>query len=525
MPQKGFSIASLLKGRTKAEAQGRLGERRPVAIIDIGSNSVRQVVYEGLTRSPSILFNEKVLCGLGKGVAVDGALDPEATQRALRAIKRFTLIGKQLNVEDTHILATAAPREASNGAKFVENVEQITGKKVQLLSGREEAAYAAFGIRAGFHEPGGIAGDLGGGSTELIEVNGDLGNGASTPLGGLRLQQMSGEDLSAAQKIARKTIRKVDMKWPGKSRTFYAIGGTWRSLARLYMLENDHPLEVIHGFTAPANKYLKFCRRVAENEEDQFEHIDEISRNRRNLLPYGAVVMAEIIEHLEPEEISTSAVGLREGYLYSLLDEETQSKDALLEATAELSVLRARSPDHCRELGEWTDDAFETIGLAEGNKQRRWRLAACNLADIVWRSASDFRAEQTLGIINNAGFNSISHEGRAYLALVTFHRYQGLGPKKEPPALTELASEENAKLARILAAFFRLLYLFSAAEGGVLPQIRLQRANDGTLLLVVPDKLMDMVGEKPVQRLEHLGRELDEEISVVAMSKLAEDAA
>lgn len=525
MPQKGFSIAGLLKVRTKAEAQGRLGERRPVAIIDIGSNSVRQVVYEGLTRSPSILFNEKVLCGLGKGVAVDGALDPEASERALRAIRRFTLIGKQLNVEDTHVLATAAPREASNGEEFVENVEKITGKKVRLLSGREEALYAAFGIKSGFHEPVGIAGDLGGGSTELIEVNGNHANGTSTPLGGLRLQQMSGDDLNAAQKIARKTIRKVDIKWPNKSRTFYAIGGTWRSLARLYMLENSHPLEVIHGFTAPAEKYIKFCRRLVEEGDEKFEHIEEISRNRRNLLPFGAIVMAEILEHLGAEEVSTSAVGLREGYLFSLLDLETQSRDALLEATAELSILRARSPDHCRELGDWTDDAFKTIGLEEGAKQRRWRLAACNLADIVWRSASDFRAEQTLGIINNAGFNSISHEGRAYLALVTFHRYQGLGPKKESPALTELASEPNSKLARILAALFRLLYLFSAAEGGVLPKIKLQRNKEGALILVVPDKLMDMVGEKPMQRLDHLSRELDEEISVIEASKLAEHAA
>lgn len=525
MPQKGFSIANLLKVRTKAEAQGRLGERRPVAIIDIGSNSVRQVVYEGLTRSPSILFNEKVLCGLGKGVAVDGALDQEASERALRAIRRFTLIGRQLNVEDTHILATAASREASNGAQFVDAVEEITGKKVRLLSGREEALYAAYGIKSGFHDAEGIAGDLGGGSTELIEINGEFSNGTTTPLGGLRLQQMSGEDLSTAEKIARKTIRKVAINWPGKSRIFYAIGGTWRSLARLYMLENNHPLEVIHGFTVPADKYLKFCRQVAEDNPDKFDHIDEISRNRRNLLPYGAIVMAEIIEHLEVKEISTSAVGLREGYLFSLLEEDTQTRDALLEATAELSVLRARSPHHCRELGDWTDDAFKVLALDEGKKQRRWRLAACNLADIVWRSASDFRAEQTLGIINNAGFNSISHEGRAYLALVTFHRYQGLGPKKEPPALAKLASDETARLARILAALFRLLYLFSAAEEGVIPQIKLKRNSDGTLALIVPDALMDMVGEKPVQRIEHLARELDEEIEVVSITQQAENAA
>lgn len=202
--------------------------------------------------------------------------------------------------------------------------------------------------------------------------------------------------------------------------------------------------------------------------------------------------------------------------MYSLLDAETQSRDALLEATAELSLLRARSPQHSRELCDWTDMAFEVLGLKEDFKHRRWRLAACNLADIVWRSASDFRAEQTLGIINNAGFSAISHEGRAYLALVTYHRYQGLGPKKEPPAYTSLANDNDARLARILAAFFRTLYQFSAAEEGVLPRLRMERIEKGKLAFIVPKELMDMVGERPEQRIEHLARELDEEIAIVA---------
>ncbi|MEL7428722.1 MAG: Ppx/GppA phosphatase family protein [Pseudomonadota bacterium] len=514
MPQKGFSIAGLLKLRNRDEAQGRLRARRPVAIIDIGSNSVRQVVYEGLTRAPSILFNEKVLCGLGRGLAKDGTLEEEAKQRALRAIRRFTLIARQLKVEDTHILATAAAREASNGEAFVAEVEKITGKAVSLLTGAQEAEYAAFGVRSGFHNPDGIAADLGGGSTELIGINGDMTNGVTTPLGGLRLQEEAGENLKAARKIAKNTLKQVNVKWPGASRTLYAIGGTWRSLARLYMMETAHPLDVVHGFSAAAKPFREFCDKVAEGNFDRFSHIDEISKNRKPLLPYGAVVMSELINRFDVEQVAMSSSGLREGYMYSLLDTETQSRDALLEATAELSLLRARSPRHSRELCDWTDMAFEVLGLDEDIKHRRWRLAACNLADIVWRSASDFRAEQTLGIINNAGFSAISHEGRAYLALVTYHRYQGLGPKKEPPAYTSLANENDARLARILAAFFRVLYQFSAAEEGVLPRLRMERLEKGKLDFIVPKDLIDMVGERPEQRIEHLARELDEEITI-----------
>ncbi len=516
MRQKGFSIASLLRFRDKNEARGRLGQRQPVAIIDIGSNSVRQVVFEGQTRAPSVLHNEKVACGLGKGVAKNGRLDDEAADRALAAIRRFNLLSKQLNVAETHVLATAAAREAENGPAFIDEVEKICCNKVNLLTGREEAKFAALGVKSGFYQPEGIAGDQGGGSTELVPVTNDTEyNGVTTPLGALRLQELAKGDASVARKIAKKTLAELKVEWPGKKRVFYAIGGTWRSLIRLYMLENDYPIDVLHGFSVKASKLYTFCERVIEEKEDRFEFLDEISKNRKPLLPYGAAVMVELIDRLGIEEIATSVVGLREGYLYSLLDDEIKNRDALIEATAELSLLRARSPAHSSELADWTDTAFEFLELEETPNQKRWRHAACNLADIVWRSASDFRAEQTLGIINNAGFNSISHEGRAYLALVTYHRYQGLGAKKQPPPVAELASEASEKKARILAAMFRMLYMFSAGEPGVLPSIGLTRTLTGTLAIQLPEHLSDMAGEKPKTRIEQFARELDEDVEIV----------
>ncbi|MDJ0613265.1 MAG: Ppx/GppA phosphatase family protein [Rhizobiaceae bacterium] len=516
MRQKGFSIASLLRSRDQNDARGRLGQRQPVAIIDIGSNSVRQVVYEGQTRSPSVLHNEKVLCGLGKGVAKNGRMDDKAVERALMAIRRFMLLSKQLKVSETHILATAASREAENGPEFISSVEEICGENVNLLTGREEAKYAALGIAAGFYKPDGIAGDQGGGSTELVQVSSQgEWKGVTTPLGALRLQELSKGNANAARKIARKTLAELKVDWPGEQRTFYAIGGTWRSLIRLYMLEIGYPIDVIHGFSEKASKIKDFCDRVLDADSSEFEFIDEISKNRKPLLPYGAAVLAELIDHLGVKDIATSVVGLREGYLYSLLDEEVRNRDALIEATAELSLLRARAPAHSLELADWTDEAFDFLQLAETPNQKRWRHAACNLADIVWRSASDFRAEQTLGIINNAGFNSISHEGRAFLALVTFHRYQGLGSKKIPPPVAKLASEASEKNARILAAMFRMLYMFSAGEPGVLPELGITRTLSGTLVIHLPAKLADMAGEKPKQRVEQFARELGEDIEII----------
>jgi len=514
MRQNALSIIGLLRGTKKTEAQGRLGEREPIAIIDIGSNSIRQVIYEGLSRSPAILFNEKILCGLEKGVAHDGKLAKESSERAYKAIIRFLALGKQNNVTETHILATAAVREAKNGSEFIRRIEDDLEVSVNLLSGEEEARYAALGVKSGFHRPKGIVGDQGGGSMELTSLNGGIKNGLSTPLGVLSVQENSKGSVSGARKFAKKVLGDIEIKWPNKSKTFYAIGGTWRSVAKLHMLQNDYPLTVTHGYNVSADEYKKFCKKIMDTPLDDIEKIDEISKNRRNLIPYGAVVMYETLERLDAKCVIHSTAGLREGYLYSLLDEEEQEEDALLEATAELAILRSRSPRHCIELAEWTEQAFKTLDLEETDRQARWRVAACNLADIAWRSASDYRAEQALGIINNAGFNSISHEGRAFLAIVNFHWYQGLGAKKEPPAIAKLAGEETHSRARVLAALFRLVHLYSALEPGILPQLKLERSPYGNLVFHVSPEVADLDGERPQIRLEQMGREVGEEISI-----------
>ena len=383
--RKGLSITALLTRKQKTtEAQGRLREREPIAIIDIGSNSVRLVMYEGLTRSPAVLFNEKVLCGLGQGVAKTGKLDKTASKRALDAIIRFNHLSAQSGARELHVLATAAVREADNGPKFISEVEAICGSNVQLLTGEMEAYYAGLGASCGFHSPEGIVGDLGGGSMELIATAAKSGAGVTIPVGGLKLQELSKGDISQARKITRKELSKINLKWPGKRKCFYAIGGTWRSLARLHMFDVGYPLDVVHDYTVKAKDYIEFCKRVTKDKLENFTGIGEISKNRQNLLPFGAAALIETLEHLGAKEVIMSATGLREGYLYSLLDDKTRHSDALLEATGELAILRSRSPQHSLELADWTGEALKAIEIEESESEERWRKAACNLADISW---------------------------------------------------------------------------------------------------------------------------------------------
>ena len=213
-------------------AQGRLKGLKPIAVIDIGSNSIRVVIYEGIVRSPTVLFNEKILCGLGKGLAKTGKLNEKSVEAALRALKRFRALAEQAGAVSIHALATAAAREASNGPDFIAQAEAILGRHIEVLSGKEEAHYSALGIISGFYRPKGVAGDLGGGSLELVAVNDhQIGEGITLPLGGLRLQDMSNEKLAEAAKIARTELARATLLKADQGMVFYAVGGSWRNLA------------------------------------------------------------------------------------------------------------------------------------------------------------------------------------------------------------------------------------------------------------------------------------------------------
>jgi exopolyphosphatase/guanosine-5'-triphosphate,3'-diphosphate pyrophosphatase len=261
----------------------RRNELSPVAVVDIGSNSVRLVVYEGATRAPTPLFNEKVLCGLGRSIATTGRLGADAVARALRALRRFRALIDQMGVTRVEAIATAAAREAENGPEFIAQAERIIEVPIRVLTGTKEAVLAAVGVIAGIHDADGFVGDLGGGSLELIDVRkGKLGNAATLPLGGLRLIDASGGNLRRAREIVDAELAKVDWLDKGKDRDFYAIGGTWRALARLHMTQTNYPLNVMHNYRIEAAEALKFASLLDQQSPSSLAGIRDISGARNS---------------------------------------------------------------------------------------------------------------------------------------------------------------------------------------------------------------------------------------------------
>ena len=425
---------------------------------------------------------------------------------ALTAIRRFAALVRQLRVTALHVLATAAVRDASNGAEFIASVEAITGVKATVLPGPEEARLSAQGVLSGFHRPDGVVGDLGGGSIEVIDVREErTGTGETFPLGGLRLEELSDRSMKRAEKIAAEALEKSKVLPGGEKRNFYAVGGTWRSLARLHMRQAGYPLHMMHHYTIEAGEAADFCRMGVRRELDSLDSIEVVSRNRRPLLPYGAVVLEQVIRVMKPSQVVLSALGMREGLLYELLDPEEKAKDPLLTACEELAFLRSRSPRHVHELAEWSAMAFRVMGLDETEAETRLRHAACLLTDVGWRAHPEYRGEQSLNLIAHAAFIGIDHPGRAYLALANFYRHEGLIDEQLSPRIRELVSVRLMERARALGATLRVAHLLSAATPGVVNRTRIE-IRGKLLALVLPRDLAMLGGARVLRRLAQVAK-------------------
>lgn len=503
-----------MSGATPAsDARGRFTELEPIGVIDIGSNSVRLVVYEGAVRSPTPLFNEKVLCGLGRSVATTGRLGAESVGRALAALGRFAAITQILRVKDVRAIATAAVREAADGGMFIAAAEKACGVPIQVLSGEREAELAAAGITMGFRRPDGIAGDLGGGSLELIDIEGEERRNAVTlPLGGLRLIDVSGDRIERALEQVDATMQSVEWLARQRGRTFYAVGGTWRSLARLHMEASDYPLRVMHGYRLEAARAIEFCERVRRARRlADIEGIDEISKPRREVLPYGALVLERILKRMQADSVTFSVFGIREGLLYVLLGEEERRKDPLLAYAHDYARLRSRSASHALELCDWTDPIFAGPGPRESEDERRLRHAACLLSDIGWRGHPDYRGEQSLNMIAHAGLGGIDHEGRVFMALTVYFRHAG--PEEEDgdglsDRLKSIVTKRMQRRARILGAAIRTAHMLSIGMPGVIGLTQIAYEGD-RLVLSLPRRFASLDGERLARRFDALARLLD----------------
>jgi len=473
----------------------------PVGIIDIGSNSIRLVIFEAARRNPIAIFNEKVLCGIGRRISSTGALDPEGVERAREAMARFRVIIAGRGVSNVIAVATAAVRDAKNGAAFVEEASKLCGVPVRVLSGEEEAVLSAEGVLSGIPKADGLVGDLGGGSLELIElIGGKLGRAATLPLGPLRLMDQGDGKIGALRELVDAQLAGVPWLSNLAGKPFYAVGGVWRNLARLHMGQWNYPLHILQSYEIDAEQALRLSKVVVGLGRKSLQAMMGISRKRLDTIPYGGLVLERLITLAKIDRVIVSAHGLREGLLYNLLSPEEKARDPLIEAARELCHSYSRNPSIGDEIVGWVRGLLPD----ETESQARMTAAAALLSDTQWRTHPDYRAEHAFLEIKRSQLAGLTHAERAFLALCVFYRYGGgeeAGTSVAP--LHPIAGDEAAERAYITGCALRLGHTLCASASGVLSRCPVTR-QDGAIVLTLPRDLMALAGESVRKRLAEL---------------------
>ena len=480
-----------------------------LAIIDIGSNSIRLVVYNGLSRTPAVLFNEKMMAGLGRALGPDGRLSREAMDLALPTLARFRLLCDAMGVDSLRAVATAAVREAKNGPAFVERIRAETGIEVEIIDGATEAVGAALGVIAGIPDAEGVVGDLGGGSLELVRVaRGQVMDRISLPLGALKLDALRKKSRPALSKRIDKCLGDVAWADRGRGLPFYAVGGSWRALAHLYMHMTDWPLPVIHQYAMPPEAPDRLVRSLAQVTVKSLKEIPSISSSRAPQLPGAAALLRAVTRKLGSSQIITSAYGLREGLLFQALPEPAKRQDPLLHAARETACRLGRfSSDSDAEVGEAMMRFVDPVFPGERPADRRIRHAAALLADTSWRAHPDMRAEDGMDIALHGNWAGIDAIGRAMLAAALWTVNGGAAGAPGTEILSRLAPPEALVRARQWGLALRLGQRLGGGADGPLAEARLHR-DAGTLALTLPVALAALYGDPVVRRHRALAQAL-----------------
>lgn len=467
----------------------------PVAIIDIGSNSVRLVVYAGPARNPSPIFNEKVMAGLGRDLPKTGLLSDDAQKRALAALLRFRLLIRQMGVKQLRVVATAAVRDAENGQAFLASIRKI-GFDPELLSGKEEGILAGQGVLSGIPEADGIVGDLGGGSLELVDVaGGAVRHSGSAPFGVLRIGAPSPKtEASLAKKLA-KALDALEFRKRGRKRAFYLVGGSWRALARFDMMVSGYPLPIVHQYRmAPGRAAELYKTLTGLKAELRNTHLPEA---RVPTLPHSALLLKLLVEELKPAALIVSSYGIREGLLFDDLEEKTRRRDPLVDAAREAGRGLGRFDEHGALLDRWIGPIFDDM-----RDIARLRLAACLLADVAWAAHPDFRAERGVDMALHGNWVGIDGPGRVMLAQALFANYGG-GRDFPDRDAARLCRPEQLRRAAQWGLAMRLGQRLSGGVAAGLERSRL-RLRDSTLRLELRKGDEPLYGESVERRFQTL---------------------
>lgn len=481
-----------------------------IGVIDVGSNSVRLVVFDGMARSPAYFYNEKVLCGLGAGLAETGRLSRDGWVRAMAALRRFAALARRMELSGLIAVATAAVREAQDGPAFCEQVQRETSLQLHVASGGEEARLAAKGVLLGWPHAEGLVCDMGGASMELAHLaQGEIGDCATSPLGPLKLADI--RDPQTRAKSIKKEVKALRKAVPGQAPRLFLVGGSWRAIAKLDMERTRYPLRVLHSYEPPIPQLQETLLWIRGQDQARMASLTGTSSARLSLVPLAAEVLAELLRRVEPGKVKISAYGLREGLLYRQMPEAMRAQDPLIEACRHMEAAAARFPGFGDALYAWLAPIYPNTPAT----RLRLMRAACLLHDINWRAHPDYRGELCFESVIRANFAGVTHAERIFLGLALLNRYKSSGPGEEIERYAALIPPPDVAEAVVLGRAMRLGSMLSGSATGVLEHVRLS-VDGPRLLLTLEGAALAFAGEAVERRLQSLATRLGLEAEIIA---------
>jgi len=500
-----------IKPIQKSELKATLRVSRR-AVIDIGSNSVRLVIYDGPQRAPIQICNEKVLCGLGRGLGKGGILNPRSVESAMTTLRRFKTILSAHNNPPTRIFATAAVRSAKDGKVFVKSVRAI-GFNIDILSGEEEAQYAALGVVSYNRYASGIVGDMGGGSLELTRLDdGVVGKKVSLSIGPLRLMEETKSDLKASEKIIDRELKSVEWLKEKKVQRLYAVGGAWRAIAKIHMSQRSYPMEVLHQYKMSAKETRDICQLIEKQSVKSLSSMKDIPKRRLDTLPFAALALDRLLTRLKIEEVVISVGGLREGILYDDLDNRIRKHDPLIALGRYFAKKFSPEPEFGYKVIPFTEKLFSSD--APERKRLRWMISL--MVDIGAYIHPNFRGRHAFNMSMCLPIIGLSHHERVMAALALLRRYDGHRGNVPNQDAVDLLSVEERDYATKLGLALRFAADFSPKTTNPMKDCEIYEKGD-YLVLSIPENHDDTIGELPRRRFQSLADMMGKDVKIVTI--------
>ena len=507
VPETGVSDLGLWQRPLFEDPSARALAR--VGVVDVGSNSVRLVVFDGAARSPAYFYNEKIMCALGAGMAETGHLSPQGRVRALSAMRRFKKLADGMGLSELSVVATAAVRDASDGKEFCEEVRRETGLRIWVIDGEEEARLSAQGVLLGWPGAYGLVCDIGGSSMELAEISGGrVGRRVTSQLGPLKLRDLKG-GAKARNAHIKEVMDKLEVKMGTQRDRLFLVGGSWRAIARIDMYRRGYPLHVLHEYRMTVTSVRDTVNFIQKSDLSDIRSACGVSSNRMALVPYAAEVLSRLVKTFKPKDIAISSYGIREGMLYEQMPQRLRDRDPLIEACRFAENKDARMPGFGKVLNNFIAPLFKSSPAP----RKRLVKAACLLHDVSWRAHPDYRAEVCFDNATRANLGGLKHSERIYMGLALLHRYSNKRENTRFADLYDMVDEQTRNDAEILGKAMRfgaMLWMNKDEDRGEMRWFPKKKLLE---LWLTPD-MLPLFGEVAEARLNSLASSLGAEVQV-----------